>query len=112
MKKIEAIIRPNKLDSVRQALIAAGTTGLMVTKIEGHGSQKGLTKHFRGKDYTVDLLPKSKIEVIVKDNEVDNIVEVISVTARTGEIGDGKIFVYPAENAIRIRTGEKGEGVL
>lgn len=112
MKKIEAIIRPAKLDAVRKALGGAGSPGLMITEIEGHGKQKGLVRQWRGKEYKVELLPKIKIEIVVKDTEVDKLVKVISDTAKTGEIGDGKIFVYPVEDALRIRTGEKGEGAI
>jgi nitrogen regulatory protein P-II 1 len=112
MKKIEAIIRPNKLEILRKALERAGSPGIMITEIEGHGKQKGVTRQWRGKEYKMELLPKVKVEIVVTDKETERIVQVISSTVRTGEIGDGKIFIYPIENAIRIRTGEKGEGVV
>ena len=112
MKKIEAIIRPEKLDSVRAALEEAGSPGLMITEIEGHGKQKGVTQQWRGKKYRVELLPKTKIEIIVHDKDVDKIMESIAKSAMTGKIGDGKIFVYPVENALRIRTNEKGDKAI
>ena len=112
MKKIEAIIRPTKLDSVRLALKEIGSPGLMVTEIEGHGKQKGITRQWRGKEYKVELLPKIKIEIIAHDKDVEKIMSTIAAVAGTGEIGDGKIFVYPVENAMRIRTGEKGDSAI
>ena len=112
MKKIEAIIRPEKLESVRQALEEVDSPGLMITEIEGHGKQKGLTQQWRGREYKVELLPKVKIEIVVKDQDVERITKAISEAAKTGKIGDGKIFVYPVENVLRIRTGEKGEAAL
>jgi len=112
MKKIEAIIRPEKLDSVRQTLIELDSPGLMITEIEGHGKQKGLTQQWRGRKYKVELLPKVKIEIVVKDQDVERITKAISEAAKTGKIGDGKIFVYPVENVLRIRTGERGESAL
>lgn len=112
MKKIEAIVRPESADVVRKALSVAGVTGLMVSEIEGHGKQKGVVQQWRGEKYKVELLPKAKIEIIVKDHDVERISNVIIDSARTGEIGDGKIFIYPVDNAIRIRTGENGESVL
>ena len=112
MKKIEAIIKPERLDVVRSALSDAGCSGLMVTEIEGHGKQKGVVQQWRGEKYRIDLLPKVKIEVVVKDQDVERITKTIIENAKTGEIGDGKIFVSPIENAIRIRTGEKGEGAV
>lgn len=112
MKKIEAIIRPEKLESVRQALEEVESPGLMITEIEGHGKQKGLTQQWRGKTYKVELLSKVKIEIVVKDQDVEHIVKAISDAAKTGKIGDGKIFVYPVESAMRIRTGEKGESAI
>lgn len=112
MKKIEAIIRPEKLDAVKNALDELGSPGLMITEIEGHGKQKGLVKHWRGKEYKVDLMPKVKIEAVVKDIDVDRIVKKIIEIAFTGQVGDGKIFVYAIENVFRIRTGEKGESAL
>lgn len=112
MKKIEAIVRPESVDAVRNALSESGITGLMISEIEGHGKQKGVVQQWRGEKYKVELLPKIKIEIIVKDQDVERISKVIVDSARTGEIGDGKIFIYPVENAIRIRTGEKGENVI
>lgn len=112
MKKIEAIIRPEKLEAVRSALEAVGYAGLMITEIEGHGKQKGITQQWRGKKYKVELLSKVKIEIVVKDQDVERIIKAISDAAKTGKIGDGKIFVYPIEDALRIRTGEKGEAAL
>ena len=112
MKKIEAIIRPEKFSSVRSALEKTGHGGIMITEIEGHGKQKGITQQWRGEEYKVELLPKTKLELIVKDNEVERIVKTIVECARTSEIGDGKIFIYNIENAIRIRTGEKGEDAI
>jgi len=112
MKKIEVIIRPEKLEVVRRALEAAGCAGLMISEIEGHGKQKGVVQQWRGEKYKVELLPKIKIEAVVKDEDVEKITKVVIDNARTGEIGDGKIFIYTIENAIRIRTGEKGESAL
>lgn len=112
MKKIEAIIRPEKLEEVRHALGAVGYAGLMITEIEGHGKQKGVVQQWRGEKYKVELLPKFKIEIVVKDQDVEKITKTIMDSAKTGEIGDGKIFISDIENAIRIRTGEKGEVAL
>lgn len=112
MKKIEAIVRPGKLDDVQTALDDFGVSGLTVTQVLGCGNQKGHTQVYRGVEYKVYLLPKVKIEVVVTDQEVDQVISIIIQAARTGEVGDGKIFVYPVEEAIRIRTGEKGDDVL
>jgi len=112
MKKIEAIIRPESVEAVRSALSSAGVTGLMVSEIEGHGKQKGVVQQWRGEKYRVELLPKIKIETVVKDNDVKRITGVIMDSVRTGEIGDGKIFIYTIDEAIRIRTGESGESVI
>ncbi len=112
MKKIEAVIRPEKLEAVRRALGDAGCRGLMITEIEGHGNQKGIVQQWRGEKYKVELLPKIKIEVVSKDQDVDRIVKTIIDVGRTGEIGDGKIFTYAIEDAYKIRTGEKGENAL
>jgi nitrogen regulatory protein P-II 1 len=112
MKKIEAIVRPESIDAVRSALGIAGVTGLMISEIEGHGKQKGVVQQWRGEKYKVELLPKTKIEIIVKDQDVGRISKAIIDSAKTGEIGDGKIFIYPVEDVIRIRTGEKGEGAV
>ena len=112
MKKIEAIIKPFKLDEVKEALQEAGIQGLTVTEIKGFGRQKGHTELYRGAEYVVDFLPKVKIEVVLSDDMVDGAVEAIVTAARTGKIGDGKIFVTPVEQAIRIRTGETGDDAL
>lgn len=109
MKKIEAIIRPEKLDAVRNALGEIGCPGITVTEVQGHGKQKGLVQQWRGRKYRVELLQKVKIEVVVRNADVERIVKVIMDKARTDKIGDGKIFVYPVEEVMRIRTGEKGE---
>jgi len=108
MKKIEAIIKPFKLDEVKEALQEAGLQGITVTEARGFGRQKGHTELYRGAEYVVDFLPKIKIEVVVEDKMVDKTVEAIMSAARTGKIGDGKIFVSPVEDVIRIRTGERG----
>ncbi len=112
MKKIEAIIRPEMLDVVRKDIENIGCSGLMITEIEGHGKQKGVIQQWRGEKYKVELLPKVKLEIVVKDQDVDKITKTIMLAARTGEIGDGKIFVSSMDDAIRIRTGEKGEVAL
>ena len=112
MKKIEAIIRPGKLDEVQAALDQFGVSGLTVTQVIGCGKQKGHTQIYRGVEYKVYLLPKVKIEMVVKDQAVEPIIQIISKAARSGEVGDGKIFIYPVEEAIRIRTGETGEDAL
>jgi nitrogen regulatory protein P-II 1 len=109
MKKIEAIIKPFKLDDVREALSDAGITGLTVSEVKGFGRQKGHTELYRGAEYVVDFLPKVKVEVVVADSQVDRCVEAIVSGARTGKIGDGKIFVTSVQEVIRIRTGERGE---
>ncbi|ULJ59349.1 P-II family nitrogen regulator [Wielerella bovis] len=112
MKKIEAIIKPFKLDDVREALTDIGITGMTVTEVKGFGRQKGHTEVYRGAEYAVDFLPKVKIEVVLPDDLVERAIEIIQETARSGKIGDGKIFVYPVEEVIRIRTGETGEIAL
>jgi nitrogen regulatory protein P-II 1 len=109
MKKIEAVVRSESVDEVRQALSAVGVNGLMISEIEGHGKQNGVVQLLRGEKYKIELLPKARIEIIVKDKDVERITNAIIQSARTGEIGDGKIFIYPVDDAIRIRTGEKGE---
>ena len=109
MKKIEAIIRPAKVGDVCAALDRTGHSGIMITEIEGHGKQGGIQQHVRGKTYKVELITKARIEVIVKDEAVDNIVKTIRQAAFTGEVGDGKIFIYPVADAIRIRTAERGD---
>jgi nitrogen regulatory protein P-II 1 len=112
MKKIEAIIKPFKLDEVREALSEAGITGLTVTEVKGFGRQKGHTELYRGAEYVVDFLPKVKIEVILADGMVEGAIEAIVRAARTGKIGDGKIFVTAVEQVVRIRTGESGEAAV
>jgi nitrogen regulatory protein P-II 1 len=108
MKKIEAIIKPFKLDDVREALSEIGVTGMTVTEVKGFGRQKGHTELYRGAEYVVDFLPKVKLEMVVKEDQLERCIEAISTAARTGKIGDGKIFVYPVEQVVRIRTGETG----
>ena len=112
MKKIEAIIKPFKLDEVREALSALGVTGLTVTEVKGFGRQKGHTELYRGAEYVVDFLPKVKVEMVVADSMVDGALDAIVKSARTGKIGDGKIFVTAVEQVIRIRTGETGEAAI
>lgn len=112
MKKIEAIIKPFKLDEVRDALIKAGVEGMTVTEVRGHGRQKGHTELYRGAEYAVDFLPKVKIEVVVEAEMADAVIDAIETAARTGRIGDGKIFVLPVENVIRVRTGERGKDAI
>ncbi|HZP82775.1 MAG TPA: P-II family nitrogen regulator [Chthonomonadaceae bacterium] len=112
MKKIEAIIRPIKLDQVKIALGEIGVTGLSVSDVRGSGRQRGHRESFRGTDYAIDLPMKVKIEIVARDDEVEEIVSTIELHARTGETGDGKIFVLPMDDAIRIRTEERGEDVL
>lgn len=112
MKKIEAIIKPFKLEEVKESLDAIGIKGITVSEVKGFGRQKGHTELYRGAEYVVDFLPKIKIEVILTDDSVDKVVEAITSSAKTGRIGDGKIFIYPMEEVIRIRTGEKGEEAI
>ena len=112
MKKIEAIIKPFKLDEVKEALQEIGVQGLSVVEVKGFGRQKGHTELYRGAEYVVDFLPKVKIECVVTDAIVDEAIEAIAAAARTDKIGDGKIFVSPVESALRIRTGETGEDAL
>ena len=112
MKKIEAIIKPFKLDEVKDALSDVGVLGLTVTEVKGFGRQKGHTELYRGSEYTIDFLPKVKIELVVPDALVDKVVAAVAAAARTGSIGDGKVFVIPMGEAIRIRTGEKGESAI
>ncbi len=112
MKKIEAIIKPFKLDEVRETLSDIGVTGLTVTEVKGFGRQKGHTELYRGAEYVVDFLPKVKIEIVVGDEVVEMAIESIIKAAHTGKIGDGKIFVMPVEQVVRIRTGETGEAAL
>ncbi|GIU51624.1 MULTISPECIES: P-II family nitrogen regulator [Shewanella] len=109
MKKVEAIIKPFKLDDVRESLAEIGITGMTVSEVKGFGRQKGHTELYRGAEYMVDFLPKVKIELVIQDEQLDQAIEVIVDTARTGKIGDGKIFVTDIERVIRIRTGEENE---
>jgi nitrogen regulatory protein P-II 1 len=112
MKKIEAIIRPFKLDDVREALSEIGVRGMTLTEVKGYGRQKGHTELYRGSEYKIDFLPKIKIEIIASDSMVENIVSTIVKGARTGQVGDGKIFVSPVEDVIRVRTEESGEDAV
>ena len=112
MKKIEAIIKPFKLDDVREALTDIGITGMTVTEVKGFGRPKGHTEVYRGAEYAVDFLPKIKMELVLRDDQVDQAVDVIIETARSGKIGDGKIFIFPVEEAIRIRTGERSDSAV
>ena len=112
MKKIETIIKPFKLDEVREALLGVGVTGLTVTEVKGYGRQKGQTALYRGSEYEVDLLPKTKIEIAVSDSNADEVVEAISTSANSNKIGDGKIFVVDLNQLIRIRTGDLNEDAL
>ena len=112
MKKVEAVIKPFKLDDVKDALHEAGVSGMTVTEVKGFGRQKGQTEIYRGAEYAVSFLPKIKIEVVVDDGLVERAVETIRKSANSGKIGDGKIFVFPIEQAIRIRTGEAGSEAL
>ena len=112
MKKIEAIIKPFKLDEVKDALNAIGIQGITVTEVKGFGRQKGHTELYRGAEYVVDFLPKVKIEIIAADDIVQKIIETMETAAKTGRIGDGKIFVTPVEEVVRIRTGERGEQAI
>jgi nitrogen regulatory protein P-II 1 len=112
MKKIEAIVRPSKLDDIKEALGKFGIHGMTVTEVIGCGLQKGKKKVYRGTEYTIDLLSKIKIEIVIRDKWVDEVIRIIINTARTGETGDGKIFIYLVENAVRIRTGEGGEEAI
>jgi len=112
MKQIEAIIKPFKLDEVKDALTKVGIQGMTITEVKGFGRQKGHTELYRGAEYSVDFLPKVKIQILVPDDKVQQVVETVVKTAHTGKIGDGKIFVIPVEEVIRIRTGEKGPDAI
>lgn len=112
MKKIEAIIQPSRLDHVKAALQEIGVEGMTIHDVRGHGRQKGHTEVYRGREYNVDLLPKTKLELVLPDNLVDAAIQAILGAAKTGKIGDGKIFIYPVEEAIRIRNEERGEAAL
>ncbi len=109
MKKIEAIVKPFKMDDVREALSEIGVSGMTVTEVKGFGRQKGHTELYRGAEYQVDFLPKAKLDIVVPDEMAERVIEAIMSTAQTGKIGDGKIFVYDVERVIRIRTGEENE---
>ena len=112
MKKIEAIVKPFKLDEVKEAISGVGVTGMTVTEVKGFGRQKGHTEIYRGSEYTVDFLPKLKLEIVVGDEEAEAVVEAIVKTAKTGKIGDGKVFVSPIDSATRIRTEETGVNAI
>ncbi len=112
LKKVEAIIRPFKLDEVKIALVNAGIVGMTVSEVRGFGRQKGMTERYRGSEYTVEFLQKLKVEVVVENDQVDMVVDKIIAASRTGEIGDGKIFISPVEQIIRIRTGEKNQEAI
>ncbi|MEO1942202.1 MAG: P-II family nitrogen regulator [Campylobacterales bacterium] len=112
MKKVEAIIKPFKLDEVKEALFEIGINGMTVTEVKGHGRQQGHTELYRGAEYVVDFLPKIKLEVIIRDEDVPKVIEAIRNAARTGKIGDGKVFVTPIEKIIRIRTGEEDRDAI
>jgi len=112
MQKIEAVIQPSKLDAVKDALLAIGVEGMTILEARGHGRQKGHTEFYRGREYTVDLLPKIKVETVVPDELLEKALQAIITAARTGKIGDGKIFVTGIDEAIRIRNGDRGEAAL
>jgi nitrogen regulatory protein P-II 1 len=112
VKKIEAVIKPFKLDDVKDALHEIGVSGITVTEVKGFGRQKGHTELYRGAEYVIDFLPKVKVEVVVEDMIVENVIEAITQAARTGRIGDGKIFVIPIDEAVRIRTGDRGADAI
>ena len=112
MKKIEAIIRPFRIDDVREALGEIGVKGMTLTEVKGYGRQKGHTELYRGSEYQIDFLPKIKIEVVVADRLAEKVVDTIMNAAKTGQVGDGKIFIYDVEDAVRVRTGESGEDAL
>src|ERR1700690_2554412 len=112
MQKIEAVIQPSKLDALKDALLAIGVEGMTILEARGHGRQKGHTEFYRGREYTVDLIPKVKLEIVVADEMVEKVVQAITAAARTGKIGDGKIFLSRIDEAIRIRNDERGDSVL
>jgi nitrogen regulatory protein P-II 1 len=112
MKKIEAVIKPHKLDEVKEALHALGVTGMTAYEVKGYGRQKGHTEVYRGSEYTIDFVPKTKIEVVVSDDLAPKVEQAIVDAARAGKIGDGKVFIYDCESAVRIRTGERGAEAL
>jgi nitrogen regulatory protein P-II 1 len=112
MKKIEAIIQPHKIDEVKQALIGIGIDGMTISEVRGHGRQKGHSEIYRGQEYKIDLLPKVKLEMVVASDRSDDVIKALSAAARTGKIGDGKIFITDVAEAIRIRNGDRGEAAL
>lgn len=112
MTKVEAIVRPNRFDAVKEALKELGVEGMTVSEVRGHGRQKGHTETYRGREYDVDLLPKIRVELVLADNLVEPVIDAITKSAATGKIGDGKIFLYKVEDAIRIRNEERGTGAL
>ena len=112
MKKIEAIVRPEKVDDVRKSLEKAGYPGVTIIEVEGHGKQKGVTRQWRGESYRVDLLPKVKLELVVSDKDLERIISALVAGAKTGSVGDGKIFISEVKEAVRIRTGERGDDAL
>jgi len=112
VKKIEAIIRPFKLEEVKEALVEEGVRGLTISEVRGYGRQKGHTETYRGSEYRIEFVPKIKIEVVVEDSKVEKIVDAILNTGKTGQVGDGKIFIYNVEDVVRIRTGESGKDAL
>ena len=112
MKKIEAIIRPEKLGDVKRVLEEIGYPGMTISEVRGHGMQKGLTQRWRGQEYKVEFLPKLRLEIVVPDKNVGRLLNAITRSARTGEVGDGKIFVIPIDNAVRVRTGDEGEDAI
>lgn len=112
MKRIVAIIRPEKFEDVKKALVEVGCDGMTVSEVKGRGSQQGIRESYRGSSYCIDLIPKTRIEIVVKDEGLDLLVEAIKKGAHTGNIGDGKIFIQPVENVIRIRTGEEGDNAV
>jgi nitrogen regulatory protein P-II 1 len=112
VKRIEAIIRPFKLEEVKEALVEEGIRGLTISEVRGYGRQKGHTETYRGSEYRIEFVPKIKIEVVVEDSKVEKVVDAILKTAKTGQVGDGKIFIYNVEDVVRIRTGESGKDAL
>ena len=112
MKKIEAIVRPSRLEEIKDALTAIGVTGMTVSEVKGFGRQRGHTELYRGAEYVIDFLPKMRIETVVRDELVDQVIDAISNATRTGKVGDGKIFVIDIEEAVRLRTGERGDNAL
>ena len=112
MKKIEAIIQPNKLDAVKEALKGVGAEGVTISEVRGHGRQKGHTENYRGHEYVVDLLPKLKIELVVADAQLETVLNAVSAAAKSGKVGDGKVFISSIEDALRIRNGDRGDSAL